>query len=374
MLFFGEAVTLAHVGRPLALATRLDQRYYDPVFACDPRFASLYRTANVPFRPIRSIPTDRFLRALAGGSPVYDVETLREYVAEDLDVIRSVDPDVIVGDFRLSLSASARLANVPYLGDAAAQSLFRMLRPIALAYHARPLNRVRKELGLRPVGYDLRKVFTEADYTLYADVPQLAPTSILPANHHFLGPILWSPEAPMPSVRVDGGRPVIYVTLGSSGRSDLLATIVRALADLPVTQWVATAGRVELRNPPPNARVAAFLPGTEIAAQASLVISNGGSPTTHQALAAGVPVLGVVGNMNQYLNMEMIRRAGAGELLETGSLDIERVRSAVGRLLADAAYAAAARSLATAFAAYDPALRLQDLLTRIPARSRAAAA
>jgi UDP:flavonoid glycosyltransferase YjiC (YdhE family) len=399
VLFFGEAVTLAHVGRPLALATRLDPRCYDPVFACDPRFERLYRTAGVSFRPIRSIPTDRFLRALAAGSPVYDVETLREYVAEDLDVIRSVDPDVVVGDFRLSLSASARLANVPYLaitnacwspyasrdirlgdhparrflGDAAAQSLFRMLRPIALAYHARPLNRVRKELGLRSVGYDLRKVFTEADYTLYADIPQLAPTSILPANHHFLGPILWSPDAPMPSLRIDGGRPAIYVTLGSSGRSDLLASIVGALADLPVTQWVATAGRIELADPPANARVAAFLPGTEIAAQASLVICNGGSPTTHQALAAGVPVLGVVGNMNQYLNMEMIRRAGAGELLETASLDGEALRSLVARLLAAPAYAAAARSLASAFAAYDPALRLHDLLTRIPARSRAAA-
>ena len=77
-----------------------------------------------------------------------------------------------------------------------------------------------------------------------------------------------------------------------------------------MTQMVATAGRADLEEAPSNAALAGVLSGVEMAARASLVICNGGSPTTHQALAAGVPVLGVAGNMNQQLNMETIRRAG----------------------------------------------------------------
>ena len=200
VLFFGEAVTLAHIGRPLALARGLDSSRYEAIVACDPRFRSLHGDGGLAFRKIRSIPSERFLQVLSSGSPVYDLTTLRDYVAEDLDVIQSVDPDVVVGDFRLSLAVSARLANVPYmtitnacwspyadraiplgdhpakklLGLATAQSIFKALRPLALAYHSLPMNRLRREFGFESVGYDLRQVFTEADYTLYADVPQLS--------------------------------------------------------------------------------------------------------------------------------------------------------------------------------------------------------
>jgi UDP:flavonoid glycosyltransferase YjiC (YdhE family) len=36
ILFVAEAVTLAHVGRPLALAQMLDRQRYDVHFACAP--------------------------------------------------------------------------------------------------------------------------------------------------------------------------------------------------------------------------------------------------------------------------------------------------------------------------------------------------
>lgn len=401
VLFFGEAVTLAHVSRPVALARALDPERYQAIVACDPRFRRLCGEDGLPFRAIRSVSSERFLHSLATGSPVYDMDTLREYVGEDLDVIRSVAPDAIVGDFRLSLSISARLANVPYMaitnacwspyanrdiplgdhpatkfiGAATAQSLFKIVRPLALAYHSMPLNRVRQEFGLKPIGYDLRKVFTEADYTLYADVPELSPTSVLPANHHFLGPILWSPEVVPPSWwnAVAPEDPVIYVTLGSSGRCELLPTILEALADLPLTLFVATAGRFHPKRVPRNARIAEFLPGVAAAARSRLVICNGGSPTTHQALAAGVPVLGITSNMNQHLNMDSIRRVGAGELLAAGTLDAAAVREAALRMLTEPCYTEAARAVATTFQEYDPAARLQNLLARIPARSRAVA-
>ena len=69
-------------------------------------------------------------------------------------------------------------------------------------------------------------------------------------------------------------RPVVYVTLGSSGRSDLLAVVLRALADRPVTVIAATAGRVKMAEAPANAFVADYLPGEEAAARSAVVICN----------------------------------------------------------------------------------------------------
>ena len=93
----------------------LDPAAYEVLFACHPRYNALLGDLPFAFRPIESVGCDRFLDALARGAPLYDADTLEEYVREDLEVLREFRPDVVVGDFRLSLSVSARLAGVRYL-------------------------------------------------------------------------------------------------------------------------------------------------------------------------------------------------------------------------------------------------------------------
>ena len=111
------------------------------------------------------------------------------------------------------------------LGVRLGQLAFTLARPLAFALHARPLNTVRREHGLPALGHDLRHSYTWGDHTLYADIPELFTTQALPPNHHFLGPILWSPTVPEPEwwSALPSERPIVYVTLGSSGRSDLSA-------------------------------------------------------------------------------------------------------------------------------------------------------
>jgi UDP:flavonoid glycosyltransferase YjiC (YdhE family) len=393
ILFLAEAVTLAHVARPVALAQALDRTHYDVTLAVDPRYNRLLGDLPFPVRPIHSISSEQFLHVLARGSPLYDAATLRDYVREDLEVLRETAPDVVVGDFRLSLAVSARLARVPYLaitnaywspyarqrfplpelpltkvvGVRLAGCVFRIARPVAFAYHTLPLNRVRREHGLPSLGLDLRRIYTEADHVAYADVPELAPTVDLPATHHYLGPVLWSPrvEAPAWWDHLSQDRPILYVTLGSSGQGDLLPAILQALADLPVFVVAATAGRTWSAPLPDNARVADYLPGEEAAARSRLVICNGGSPTTQQALAAGVPVLGIPSNMDQYMNMEGICRAGAGVLIRAGTADATSVRAAVCKLIAQQSYTEAASRLARSFASYPTAARFRTLVDNL---------
>ncbi|MDP1720349.1 MAG: glycosyltransferase [Candidatus Nanopelagicaceae bacterium] len=381
VLFFAEAVTLAHVARPVALARGLDPARYEVVMACDSRYQHFLERESWQTQPLHSISSYQFLQALARGNPVYDTATLRGYVREDIKLIEQIKPDLIVGDFRLSLSVSARLVGIPYtaitnaywsphyahkgfplpvlpmtrfLPLPVAEMLFRLARPLAFGLHCIPLNRVRQENGLPSLGTDLRRVYTDADCTLYADIPELFPTENLPTTHHYLGPILWSPPVAKPAWW-DGlppDKPVVYLTLGSSGQARLLPTVLEALGNLPVTVIVATAGAAIPQHVPTNVYIANYLPGTETAARAKLVICNGGSPTSQQALAAGVPVLGIASNMDQFLNMGAVVEAGAGVLLRADRLDAGAVRAAVTEMFAVSVYADSAARLAAIFAHY----------------------
>lgn len=391
ILFVAEAVTLAHVARPAALAQGLDRSRYDVMLAVDPRAQRFVAPLGVPVQAIPSIPSEQFLEKLRRGAPVYDLATLRGYVREDLALIAEQKPDAVVGDFRLSLAISARVAKVPYfsitnaywspyarvrfalpdlplarLGVPLGTMVFRLGLPIGFRLHAMPMERLRREYGLPSLRHDLRRVYTDADQTLFADVPELVPTEALPPNCHFLGPILWSPPVPLPDwwAELPPNRPLIYVTAGSSGRANLLSTVLEGLADQPVTIIAATAGRGRPEHVPPNAWVADYLPGEAAALRASLVVCNGGSPATHQALAAGTPVIGLASNLDQHLNMAAVERAGAGKLLRAERVTPALVRATVASMLAQPSFRAAAATLRDVFARYPAHERFHQIIDR----------
>jgi UDP:flavonoid glycosyltransferase YjiC (YdhE family) len=370
VLFIAEAVTLAHVARPAVLAQALDSDLYEVTFAVDPRYNHLFPELSDCRVDIWSVSSQAFLDALAKGSPLYSRRTLERYVEADLKLIDTVKPDLIVGDFRLSLSVSARLRQVPYatisnaywsvyssndysvpqlpmtrfLGVRLSQFFFDLSRPLAFALHCIPLNRVRRKYGLSSLGYDVRAVYTDADEVLLADIPDYFPISVAASHHHYIGPVPWSPASSLPSWwdDIDRTRPVIYVSLGSSGCVELLPNVLEALAELPVTVIAATAGRTKLASVPENAKVSDYLPGDKAAAMASLVICNGGSLTTYQAIQNGTPVLGIVSNLDQHLNMSYLSRAGIGAVLRSEKADVQQIHRLVERLLNEPSYKDAA--------------------------------
>ena len=112
--FCGGSSDAAHVARPAVLAQGLDKSIYEVFFATDPRYNALFPELSGYRHDIWSITSKDFLAALAKGAPLYSKETLQSYVEDDLKLIDKLKPDLIVGDFRLSLSVSARLRQVPY--------------------------------------------------------------------------------------------------------------------------------------------------------------------------------------------------------------------------------------------------------------------
>lgn len=397
VLFVGEAATLAHIARPLVLAGMLDSERFALHFACDASVSWLLAGFRGTTHLLPSLGSAHFIQALARGKPLFDEATLERYVADDLKLLTLLAPDVVVGDFRLSLSVSARLAGVPYVAISncywspywrvphypppvlpmtgfvplpLVDLLLSLVRPIMFAIHSVPMNRVRRRHGLPSLGADLRRVYTDADHVVYADQPELFPGTVFPANHEFIGPLLWSPPVAAPdwwdSLR--GERPLVYVTLGSSGQAELLPRILLCLANLDVNVVASTAGAPLPSEIPANARLAAYLPGEEAARRAQLVIFNGGSLTAQQALAAGVPVVAIASNLDQFLNMGALERAGVGLTLRADRFRAGDLASAVRILLAPGPHREAAQRLARQSAAFTAAVDFGAILTRIVER------
>jgi UDP:flavonoid glycosyltransferase YjiC (YdhE family) len=400
ILFFAEAVTLAHITRPLTLAQALAADKFEIHFACAPGKDFFFNDVNFKRWPIFSIKDDAFLNALSNGAPLYDVKTLARYVEDDRQLIETLRPDLVVGDFRLSLAVSAPVCKVPYVaianahwspfstlknfplpnipptrlfGVGLAQRLFHLVKPLAFAYHARPLNKLRRRFRL-PAMESLLQAYTYGDYTLYADVPTLVPTENLPSNHRYIGPIFWSPLIALPEwwKTLTEKDTVIYVTLGSSGQIDLLPIIVAGVKDLPVTVLLATAGRTKLDNLPNNFRAAHYLPGEKVCKHARLVICNGGSATAYQALKAGVPVLGIPSNLDQFLTMTAIMKKNAGMLLRPERLSSELVRGSVMKMLDREDYQTCANEIAADISNYDAQANFRSFIEQLLNRSHAA--
>jgi UDP:flavonoid glycosyltransferase YjiC (YdhE family) len=389
ILFVTENVTLAQVVRLLSLARRLPSERYEVHFAsgdCEP-----WLFAGTAFRrwPLFTLDGPRVLAALARGDRLYDSATLERYVAAELALFDAVQPDLVVGDFRLSLAVSTGLFGVrcaslinaywsPHavreqfplpdhpivnlVGVERATRYFPQALPRVFAHFAAPLNAVRRRHGLPDAS--LLEQLCFGDEVLHPDVPELCPVAGAPSTHRFLGMVPWSPEVPLPPelLAVDSSRPLVYVTLGSSGDQSALPAVLAGLAGLPIRGLLSTAGKAVPARLPANFRVANYVPGELVARRARFVVTNGGSATSYQALAAGVPVLGIPSNLDQYLTMQAVVRSGAGLQLRSGSLVAAQVQRAASQLCDDTLIQRRARELAETFRAYDCHSRFQTWL------------
>jgi UDP:flavonoid glycosyltransferase YjiC (YdhE family)/uncharacterized protein (DUF2141 family) len=371
VLFLSENVTMSQVVRLLVLARSLDPERYEVHFACAAFDEDLFRGTSFIRHRVHSPSPGAVLAAARSGRRLYDHGTLRRQVQEDLGLFEAIQPDLVVGDFRWSLAISAKVAGVPHaaltnaywspfaadqscpapdhpivrlLGETVASRYYPVAAPYVFAHFARPVNDVRREYGLPPVG-SLREVLTEGDFVLHADPPELVPVVGSPPTHEFIGHVAWAPDVALPAFWGDlpTDRPIVYASAGSSGTADLLPVVLEALGGLEVTGIVATLGRLGTHRVPPNVRVADFLPGDVAARRSALVVTNGGSGSAYQALAEGVPVVGIASNLDQYLAMTAIEKSGAGKLVRAGTITVEGLRAAMTEVLGSDAHREAAR-------------------------------
>jgi UDP:flavonoid glycosyltransferase YjiC (YdhE family) len=406
ILFVAENVTMAQCVRLVTLARALDETSYEVHFACSDFPQLVFAGTRFVQHQLASLSPEAAARALEAGQRLYEKTTLLRYIEADKRLIGGVEPALVVGDFRLSVSTSAQLMRVPcavlinaywspfarrrdfpvpdhpiirWLGEERTEKYFPRAIPHVFRHFASPVNAARAHHHLAPIG-GLLEVLTHGDYTLYPDDPSLVPLDGAPDSHVFLGPVLWQPElgdmggtdADDPELArwLDGSERLVYVTLGSSGAVGSLPSVIEALARVPVRVVVSTAGRVELNGLPPNVIARRFVRGSDVARRAALVISNGGSTTGYQALSEGTPVLGLPSNFDQFLAMQSIERAGAGVLLKARQANVTAIHTAVSQALTNPALTAGARAVAESFARRDSGALFRQLVSQITGRAR----
>ena len=392
LLFFAHAVTMAHFARPLKWIEGIDTELFDVYLASHQKFRSLCSKNGITFLDLSCIDAAKFEQIVVQAKPIYDATTFEQHIQEDIRLMDEVKPDLVIGDFRHSLTVSCRIKKIKYvnltnaywhpetklhfplpeapivrfLGVEVAKILLGLFLPLALRVNffimAFALRKSFKSASLNFVDY--RQVIVDGDLTLFCDTPELVPLNQQLPHEKYVGPVIWSMPVELPEwwSDLDCNKKRVFLTLGSSGPANAFPTIVEALAGMDCEIVVALAGKRPKLPVCSNVFVTDFLPIDAACQDSDLVICNGGSPVVHAALTFGVPTIGIVCNNDQLLNMAHVSHRGAGILLRYWDLTGQTVTDAVNEILDGSQYLRQAQKIQREFESIDVKARLQHVI------------
>jgi UDP:flavonoid glycosyltransferase YjiC (YdhE family) len=222
------------------------------------------------------------------------------------------------------------------------------------------LNQARAEYGLAPLR-DLRDALDAVDRVLVCTSPSFDfAAGDVPGNVRYVGPQLddaagGAGHAGDGTWDDSGGRPLVLVGLSSTvmrHEQDLLQRAADALGRLPVRGLVTTGPAVDPAaiRAPANVDVRRWVRHADVLPYCSAVLTHGGHGTVIKALAAGVPLVVAPLGRDQPDNAARVVRAGAG-LRVSRKASATDLQKALGRVLDEPRFRAAARRMAATLAA-----------------------
>ena len=231
------------------------------------------------------------------------------------------------------------------------------------------INRYRKPWGLRPL-----TAINDA-FSPFAQISQQNaefdfPRRMLPGCFHYTGPIGNTSRAavPFPWDNLDG-RPLIYASLGTVNQHPRVYHAIAEACSRLNAQLVLSlggAGSVEaFRDLPGSPLVVQFAPQLDLLQRAALTITHGGLNTTLESLAAGVPLVAIPINFDQFGVAARIRWTGTGEFVKLRGLTGQRLKIAVTNVLRNPRYREAARRMRESIAATKGSERAADIIEQV---------
>ena len=362
ILFIGDGITLSHVVRLLMLSETLDSQQWEIHFAVPAGFDFLFSSKHSHFKRHQlkqTVPGSVFNEALYQGKLPFDHKILKRYLHEDLLLIKHVQPDIILSDFRLTAPTAASILGVPLMNlnnahwdpgvtlhkpipnmplsrrfkPVFSQALFDLAWPWIEKAQLKAINPLRQRFQL-PLYPSLQDWYCDGDLRLYADTPFFYQDFDLSPQSHFLGPLSFSPDFGLPET-LNKTKKTVYFGMGSSGNQNVIQGITNILGEVPGLQVIfATAGKpLQIKHVPNNFLVQDFVSGAQACAVADLVVGHGGSAVLAQAFSEGKPVLGLPSNLDQFLSMSLASQKGLGLLLRTENFNAKHFRNALNTLL-----------------------------------------
>lgn len=309
-ILFLPTLGFAHVTRTLVLAKELANEF-EVRIAISRQFLSLAEELQIDTRlvDLPVVDYDKFAR----GEPVFDTEEKIElFVATYGTVMDEFKPDCVVSSMPMAARIPIRARRIPHVTifDACNHPQFHMSDELAEDQERERieragqmlcrLNAVAKRVNA-PEEKSLRMFFI-ADLNVLPDLPSLFPIRELPQSFVYMGPVTWKGAGkPLdPTVVIEANKPLVYVTMGSSGSHEHMKIIAERLRDSQFQVVMTTGGVIDAQEMKPYERpgfyVRDFLPGNKVIAlsKQTIVICHGGIGSVYQALehkARGIIVI-----------------------------------------------------------------------------------
>lgn len=358
ILYIGEGVTLSHLVRPLELAemhcrNRKDRHSEKIHFACDERYSDFLTCENLEYHKIHTMSGNTFFERLNSGQIVFDYEYLSNCIKEDESLIKTIHPDIIYSDFRFSMYICAKKYNITYYAITNAYwSPYSLVeRPIMwqskkitlnicnwkfmkknylryVSKFLRDYNFLRVENGM-PIVESIEELYCSGDYTLFTDIPKLAPVSKLMPTEFYISPLTGKikyfktkdTEIVLRMIQELKKNPNIYLaylSMGTSGDYSILSKVLMELEDINIKVFMTVANNTII-DLPNNVYCYSYLYVDAIMPYMDVAITNGGSGSIYQAYLNGVKVIAIPDNVDQILASSKIEETNVGYVIDKNS-------------------------------------------------------
>jgi sterol 3beta-glucosyltransferase len=285
-------------------------------------------------------------------------------------VARSLGIPLVVGHlFPMAVPTatwSFPVSVLPHLGVRGNRALWNVYtRVLGGLVYDRPINGVRRRLGVEPLRGNVLTSWMDADRTVLLVsrhyYPEDGPAELGVAwggFSHWAGPADQEPD-PEVAEYLAAGDPPVLVTLGTSAATnagDQFAAIASGLDDLGLRSLLLVGSPDNMAAVADRDGAFVFAPLSQVLAGCRLAVISGSLGTTGAALATGVPVVVVPQLFDQVWHGERAQKLGVGEMV----FRTREVVAAVARVDGDPAYRERAGSLAAAMLGDDGAVALAD--------------
>ena len=337
---------LSHYLRCLVFAERYyDSEEYEVCFAASEEYDQYVHRAGY-----KSFPCEKFDAArVMEDSRRFDFSWLNEadinrVFNSQAECIRNLQPDLVIGDMAPTLRMAAEITGIRYIslqnGYMTAYSIGcrslptkhpaynylhrlpkNLLDPLTaygetLAFKKihKPFGRIRRYNKLKQFDSYLDEM--QGDENLICDLPELFPQKNLPANFRFIAPLMYRESTSENTWlrAVDRSKPVIFVSMGSTGRWEGLRFLN---SEIYTAFTVITAGDRSAVLNAPHIIACPFVDMAEVLEISDLMICHGGNGTIYHGLEAGVFMLCLTSHFEQEWNVKALERLGYGKSADT---------------------------------------------------------
>ncbi|MHB0954822.1 MAG: glycosyltransferase [Pirellulaceae bacterium] len=401
ILLASEGISYCHVVRPLIIGRWLKELKLPIIVACPQPHQAMFAEEGFATIPIETADPKTIYHRLAKGHTLYNTQELLTYFEQDEQLLKEVDPQLIVADFRFTLMQLARRCGIPSVGitSASCHPSFRLdgttpnpfvrpaflpagffdalqrtvigkvTRKLLVAELSRPYRQASRKYGL-PVLPTFFDYASQGDLCLLSDHPLVMPLDKLRPQDLYTGALIWERDTPLPPAlqNLPADRKTVYVTVGTqeSLSLDFLDELLSQLLKDGYTVVLSKGTRpFEVSFQHDRLLVFDFLNEAKLLPKIDLYVYHGSAMSTYHGLYYGVPMISIPVQADQHFHSEALIRLGVGTLFRPVHLKINELTATVHRMMNDPGVRDAARRVQQQLQSYHQAAETCDRIRRL---------